>query len=125
MRNNTKSKQVVKALQIEKDKTQQYLDIAGVFIVAINTAGEVTLVNKRGYPDGLSGQQIPQGARILAVADAYDAMTSERPYRKAMKPGEARDEIARFTDSQFDPSIVNAFLEISAVKPGATRVPGI
>jgi putative nucleotidyltransferase with HDIG domain len=79
----------------------------------------------KGYPDGLSGQQIPQGARILAVADAYDAMTSERPYRKAMKPDESRAEIARFAGSQFDPGVVSAFLEISAVKPATARVPGI
>lgn len=79
----------------------------------------------KGYPDGLSGQQIPQGARILAVADAYDAMTSERPYRKAMKPDESRAEIARFAGSQFDPGVVSAFLEIAAVKPATARVPGI
>jgi putative nucleotidyltransferase with HDIG domain len=78
----------------------------------------------KGYPDGLSGQQIPQGARVLSVADAYDAMTSERPYRKAMNRDEARAEITRFAGSQFDPGIVNAFLEISAANPATARVPG-
>jgi putative nucleotidyltransferase with HDIG domain len=78
----------------------------------------------KGYPDKLSGQQIPQGARVLAVADAYDAMTSERPYRQALNPYKASDEIARFAGSQFDPSVVNAFLEISAVASATARVPG-
>ena len=78
----------------------------------------------KGYPDGLSGEQIPQGTRVLSVADAYDAMTSERPYRKAMNRDEARAEITRFAGSQFDPGIVNAFLEISAANPAMARVPG-
>jgi len=64
----------------------------------------------RGYPDGLSGEQIPLGARILAVADAYDAMTSERPYREAMSDETACIEIERCKGIQFDPRVVDAFL---------------
>jgi putative two-component system response regulator len=64
----------------------------------------------RGYPDGLSGEQIPLGARILAVADAYDAMTSERPYREAMSAESACTEIERGKGVQFDPQVANAFL---------------
>jgi putative two-component system response regulator len=67
----------------------------------------------RGYPDGLSGEQIPLGARILAVADTYDAMTSERPYRKAMSAVTTYTEIERSKGTQFDPKVVDAFLRIT------------
>jgi len=63
-----------------------------------------------GYPDGLKGKEIPTGARILAVADAYDAMTSDRPYRKAMPPIEAAKELWRYKGTQFDPEAVDAFI---------------
>ncbi len=65
-----------------------------------------------GYPDGLCGEQVPLGARILAVADAYDAITSERPYRQAMSNKVARDIINRCKGSQFDPKVADAFLGI-------------
>lgn len=64
----------------------------------------------KGYPDGLSGKDIPLGARIFAVADAFDAMTSDRPYRKALPWEEAREEIIRHSGDQFDPAVVEAFL---------------
>jgi putative nucleotidyltransferase with HDIG domain len=63
-----------------------------------------------GYPDRLKGEQIPLGARILAVADTYDAMTSERPYRKAMSDETACAEIERCKGTQFDPGVADAFL---------------
>ena len=66
--------------------------------------------NGVGYPDGLKDTQIELGARILAIADAYDAMTSERPYREAMSDESACDEIERCKGTQFDPIIVEAFL---------------
>ena len=62
-----------------------------------------------GYPDGLVGDEIPTGARIFAVADALDAMTSERPYRPALGWDEAVDEILGKSGSQFDPHVVGAF----------------
>jgi len=65
-----------------------------------------------GYPDGHKGEQIPLGARILAVADAYNAMTSERPYRKAMSPEKALAELERNKGSQFCPKVVDAFLKV-------------
>ena len=68
-----------------------------------------------GYPDGLAGEQIPLIARILAVADAYDAMTSTRPYRKAMTHEQALGEILRCAGRQFDPRIVEAFIEAGIV----------
>lgn len=64
----------------------------------------------RGYPDGLSGEQIPLGARILAVADAYDAMISERPYREAMSAEATCTEIECGKGTQFDSKVVDAFL---------------
>jgi putative two-component system response regulator len=62
-----------------------------------------------GYPDGLAGEAIPLPARIVAAADAFDAMTSDRVYRKAIEPAEAAEEIVRGSAAQFDPAIVNAF----------------
>lgn len=58
-----------------------------------------------GYPDGLAGEQIPIGSRIIIVADAYHAMTSDRPYRAAMSHEEAVEELMRCTGTQFDPSV--------------------
>jgi response regulator RpfG family c-di-GMP phosphodiesterase len=66
----------------------------------------------KGYPQGLSGKEIDIGARIFAVADTFDAMTSDRPYRQALSFKYARDEIIRCSGSQFDPHIVDAFLSV-------------
>jgi putative nucleotidyltransferase with HDIG domain len=63
-----------------------------------------------GYPSGLSGKAIPLAARIFAISDTYDAMTNDRPYRKAFYPEKALEEIQQCANSQFDPEIVNAFL---------------
>jgi len=65
-----------------------------------------------GYPDGLAGQAVPLGARILAVADAYDGMTSNRPYRKPFSSGAAIEELRRCAGSQFDRRAVEAIVEI-------------
>ena len=64
-----------------------------------------------GYPDGLKGEEIKLGARIIAIADAYDAMTSERPYRKAFSREEAVFRLKQDMGVQFDPQVVKAFLE--------------
>ncbi len=64
-----------------------------------------------GYPRGIRGPQIPLAARIFAVADAYDAITSDRPHRKAASHGSAVAEIERHSGTQFDPKVVEAFLE--------------
>jgi HD domain len=65
----------------------------------------------KGYPLGLKGKEIPLGSRIFAVADAFDAMTSNRPYRRALDWQQARDEIINNNGIQFDPQVVEAFLE--------------
>ena len=64
----------------------------------------------KGYPSGLSGEAIPAGARTLAVADAYEAMTADRPYRKALNDEQALAELKRCSGTQFDPLMVQAFL---------------
>jgi len=68
----------------------------------------------RGYPRGLSGEAIPFLARIIAVADTYDAMTSDRPYRKALSGNTACAELQKGAGSQFDPKVVEAFLVANA-----------
>jgi putative nucleotidyltransferase with HDIG domain len=67
-----------------------------------------------GYPDGLAGEAIPRLARIVAVADAFDAMISDRPYRKGMPPEEGFAEIRKQRHRQFDPACADAFLAIEA-----------
>lgn len=67
-----------------------------------------------GYPDALRGKDIPLAARIIALADTIDAMTSERPYRRAMSAEEVRQELVKCRGRQFDPSIVDCVLERSA-----------
>ena len=64
-----------------------------------------------GYPDALAADEIPSGARILAVSDAFDAMTSDRPYREALALPDALEELDRCAGSQFDPEVVKVFLE--------------
>ncbi len=64
-----------------------------------------------GYPDGLSGEDIPVGARILAIADAFDAMTSDRPYGKRVSEDEAISELRHHAGTQFDPRLVKLFME--------------
>ena len=71
-------------------------------------------VNGRGYPDGLAGDDIPLIARILAVADTFDAMTSSRPYRKAQSHTVAVEELIRCSNSQFDGRVVRSFLKTQA-----------
>jgi len=64
----------------------------------------------QGYPDGLKGEDIPVEARVLAIADSYDAMTSDRPYRKGMPHDEAMQEIKRHSGTQFDPELATVFV---------------
>ncbi len=68
--------------------------------------------NGKGYPQGLSGEDIPIEARIVAVMDAYDAMISDRPYRKALDDGYALKELKDFAGRQFDPKVVDEFINV-------------
>ncbi len=72
-----------------------------------------------GYPDGLSGEQIPQAARIIAICDAYHAMRSDRTYRSAISRDEAIQELRRCAGNQFDPEITKIFLELMADEQAA------
>ena len=65
----------------------------------------------KGYPDNLKGEEIPYLSRIIAIADSYDAMTSDRPYRTGMDDASAIEEIRKSSGSQFDPKLVEKFLE--------------
>jgi len=85
----------------------------------LREAAEIVLSHQEyydgtGYPRSLRGEQIPLGARIFAVADALDAMISDRPYRKALSMTHAREEILRCSGTQFDPQVVEVFLTMPA-----------
>lgn len=67
-----------------------------------------------GYPDGLTGDEIPLEARIVFVADSFEAMTSDRPYRAGMSPAAAVDELRRCAGTQFDPGVVATFVRVLA-----------
>ena len=84
----------------------------------LNQAAEIVLSHQErwdggGYPRRLKGPEIPLGARIFAIADTLDAMTSDRPYRRGVSYDEARAEIARCSGTQFDPACVQAFLALT------------
>jgi HD-GYP domain-containing protein (c-di-GMP phosphodiesterase class II) len=66
----------------------------------------------KGYPKGLAGDEIPLGSRIFSVVDTFDSMTSDRPYRRALTTIEALNEILKHSSTQFDPLVVEAFLDI-------------
>ena len=65
-----------------------------------------------GYPDGLAGEKITLGARIIAISDSYDSMTSDRPYRKPLTNGDAKSELLKNAGKQFDPKLVALFLDV-------------
>ncbi len=71
----------------------------------------------RGYPRGLSGDQIPVEAKIVAIVDAYAAMTSERPYRVALDHAGSCEELRRCAGTQFDAEVVQAFLAAARLRP--------
>jgi hypothetical protein len=79
-------------------------------------------VDGSGY-NNMDGENIPLEARILAVADVYDSLTSDRPYRKAMSPFDAKDIIEKGSDTEFDPKVVEAFLKVFA--KGELEIPNV
>jgi diguanylate cyclase (GGDEF)-like protein len=77
-----------------------------------------------GYPDGLRGDQIPLGSRIISACDAFDAMTTKRSYRQATSPKAAITELRRCSGSQFDPLVIDALCEVTAARRVVTRQVG-
>ena len=71
-----------------------------------------------GYPDGLAGEEIPLGARVIAACDAFHAMTSDRPYRDALSPHEAQRELQRCSGTQFDPAVIEALVAVLDLPSG-------
>jgi len=101
----------------EKQIMRTHCDIGYNMLTRIpflSDAAEIVLAHQEffdgtGYPRGLKGEEIPLGARIFAIADAMDAMISDRPYRKALTLSHAREEILRCSGTQFDPEVVKVF----------------
>ncbi|HEX5620150.1 MAG TPA: HD-GYP domain-containing protein [Solirubrobacteraceae bacterium] len=94
---------------------QRMLDRVGGFMreVGAIVRGSHERWDGGGYPDGLAGAEIPLEARIIAACDAYNAMTTTRPYREAMDPAAAAAELQRCAGSQFDPDVVDALLAVA------------
>ena len=78
-----------------------------------------------GYPDRMEGERIPYGARVIAIADAYDTITSERTYKKARTPEDAFLELERCAANQFDPALVRVFIETMRRAPRQTVEAGV
>ena len=123
-----------KALTIDERKTiKKHIDITVNILKPIEELGSIIDVikhhhefyNGEGYPEGLKGEAIPFASRILAVANAYDAMTSERPYRSAMTHQKAAERLKLGSGKDFDPLIVEALLVgfqgIGPARAGANR----
>jgi len=103
-------------VEMQKHPQIGYWILEGVDM--LRPAGEIVLAHHErwdgtGYPNQLRGEQIPLGARIFAVMDCLDVMTSDRPYRKAMTYDQARAEIVTYAGSQFDPEVVKYFLRVT------------
>ncbi len=93
--------------QIGHDMIREIGFLSGAAIIVL---AHHERIDGKGYPNGLAGDEIPLGARIFALADTFDAMTSDRPYRAALTVEASRDEIVRCSGTQFDPRCVQAFL---------------
>ena len=104
----------------EYELVKRHVVIGADILSAVDSSGGLRLMVRHhhenwdgtGYPDRLRGEHIPIGARVLAIADCYDALTSDRPYRRALAPAPAAAMIAARRGTMYDPSIVDAFLSI-------------
>lgn len=101
--------EVKRHASLTKDILEMIISLREIIPIAINHHEHY---DGSGYPQGLKGNHIPIGARILAICDAFDAMTSNRPYRKPLSPVEACKELERLSGKQFDPGIVRKTLHI-------------
>lgn len=106
--------------QEEYQEIMRHPAIGAEIISKVNFLSNITTIVRhhherydgKGYPDGLSGEDIPIEAAILTIADSYDAMTSDRPYRTAMTPEEALSELQKNAGTQFHPELVKVFVSI-------------
>jgi putative nucleotidyltransferase with HDIG domain len=114
----------------EYDEVKQHAIIGAEILSAAALPDSLVLLvrhhhenwDSSGYPDGLAGETIPIGARVLAIVDCYDALTSDRPYRRPMSHGRAVEMIEERRGSRYDPDIVDAFLEIvHRMRPGSVK----
>ena len=114
----------------ERARMQDHSEIGERILAHVQTYAEIAAIVRHhhercdgaGYPDGLRRTEIPLLARIISVADAYNAMTSDRPYRKALAPDVARERLESGAGSQFDPAVVAAFDAILAEASDAYRL---
>ena len=114
----------------ERREMQRHSEIGEKILANVDTYAEIASivrhhherVDGHGYPDGISGEEIPMLSRIVAVADAYNAMTSDRPYRDAMPSRVARLRLAQAVETQFDTGVVAAFEAILAGASEAYRL---
>ncbi len=114
-------------LKPEKLTPEEWVEMKKHPLIGFNMCSKIEMLKKsaqivlhhheswdgKGYPSGLIGKDIPLGARIFAIADTLDAMTSDRPYRKGLPFQIARQEIHRYSGIQFDPEVVETFLSVS------------
>ena len=123
-----------KPARLSDDETEivkQHASLGEVIIKSVPNIGEVVdavsahheRFDGRGYPRGQAGAEIPLLGRILAVADAYSAMTTDRPYRRALSAQDARAELGRAAGSHLDPEVVRAFLSLYTAE-GAVAAAG-
>jgi putative nucleotidyltransferase with HDIG domain len=116
----------------EYEEIKKHADIGASILSAVDFPFPVVPIVRHhhenwdgsGYPHGLSGTAIPLGARILSVVDCYDALTSDRPYRRRMNTDEALDIIQSRSGRMYDPSVIRTFLELHAAGEMNTEDPG-
>jgi HD-GYP domain-containing protein (c-di-GMP phosphodiesterase class II) len=109
----------------EWDVMRMHPTIGAQIVAPIRFLGDAALVIRhhherfdgRGYPEGLGREDIPLSARIFAIADSFDAMTSDRPYRKALAVERALEEIQSGAGTQFDPEVVEVFVDLVEEEP--------
>ncbi len=115
----------------ERLEMRTHPEVGAQIVAPLRFLGEAVLVIRHhherfdgsGYPHGLRGEAIPVPARIFSVVDAFDAMTNDRPYRKARPPEDALEEIARRAGTQFDPVVAGAFVDMMATPTDARPRP--
>ena len=116
----------------EFDQVKRHAALGAQMLADINTPAALVAIVRHhhenwdgsGYPDGLSGTAIPVGARVIAIIDCYDALTSRRPYRRALPPGCAVEMIRQRCGTMYDPAIVRAFLSVQPALASAAAAVG-